>query len=98
MSDDIVERLRKPAPPFGLEEYDPTFDTRQEGADEIERLRRSAAGWEADAMRYGKNAEDKDVEIERLRADRDHWKAEWCKLQKDWVEDLPEEDGEIDHD
>ncbi len=42
---DLVERLRKPAPKFGLEEFDPTFDVRQEAvitleaqAKEIERL------------------------------------------------------------
>jgi hypothetical protein len=36
---DIVDRLRRPAPKFGFEEFDPTFDCRQEGAAEIERLR-----------------------------------------------------------
>lgn len=30
--DELVRQLRKPAPPFGMEEYDPTFDVRQEAA------------------------------------------------------------------
>ena len=30
--DELVQQLRKPAPPFGMEEYDPTFDVRQEAA------------------------------------------------------------------
>lgn len=30
--DDLVRQLQKPAPPFGMEEYDPTFDVRQEAA------------------------------------------------------------------
>ncbi|MGJ4855534.1 hypothetical protein ACN6KF_001480 [Labrys sp. La1] len=34
----LVERLKKPAPPFGMEEYDPTFDLRQEAAHEIRSL------------------------------------------------------------
>jgi hypothetical protein len=43
---DIVQRLRKDAPPFGLEHYDPTYDTRCEAADEIERLRNAVeAAW-----------------------------------------------------
>lgn len=29
---DLIERLRKPAPKFGLEEFDPTYDVRQEAA------------------------------------------------------------------
>ena len=39
MTDDIVARLRRPAPDFGLEQYDPTYDDRQEAADKIDRLR-----------------------------------------------------------
>jgi hypothetical protein len=40
---DIVDRLRKPAPPMGFEEYDPTFYCRQDAAAEIERVRKVAA-------------------------------------------------------
>ena len=42
MTDDIVARLRRPAPDFGLEQYDPTYDDRQEAADKIDRLREAA--------------------------------------------------------
>jgi hypothetical protein len=37
-SQKVAQALRKPAPPFGLEEYDPTYDARQEGARMIEAL------------------------------------------------------------
>lgn len=36
---DIVDRLRANGPGFGFYDHDPTFDLRQEAANEIERLR-----------------------------------------------------------
>ena len=32
----LAERLRKDAPKFGLEEFDPTFDLRQQAADALD--------------------------------------------------------------
>lgn len=40
---DIVKRLRKKPPSLGFEEYDPTFDVRQEAASRIEALEREVA-------------------------------------------------------
>jgi hypothetical protein len=43
MSSDLVKRLRKKPPSLGFEEYDPTFDVRQEAASRIEALEREVA-------------------------------------------------------
>lgn len=52
MTDDIVARLRKDAPAFGMEYYDPTYDTRHEAADEIERLRAALKKMQRGRDRY----------------------------------------------
>lgn len=61
---DIVERLREDAPSLGMESHDPTYDDRQEAADEIERLERMVKH----LMKVQEQAEQASVEIRRLRA------------------------------
>lgn len=58
---EIVKRLRKKPPSLGFEEYDPTFDVRQEAASRIEALEQEVAQLKLAITGLG-------ADVERLRA------------------------------
>lgn len=72
----LVERLRKPAPKFGLEEFDPTYDLRQEAAHRIRALA-------AEVASANERADKLQGQVDALDQERDGFSQLNAKLKAD---------------